>query len=133
MPEGGLVKPNRRVYVFDPSLVRSIFQNLIRERGVEGFYISTIVGVDLKDKGVIRLDYFTVLLPEEETIVFRTTIPRENPVIDSIIDIVPGALSAELEIHDLLGVFFKGNEFLKRGFFAPRDIVESSVYPLRRG
>jgi NADH-quinone oxidoreductase subunit C len=133
LPEGGLVKPNRRVYVFDSSQVRSIFQNLIRERGVEGFYISTIVGVDLKDKSVIRLDYFTVLLPEEETIVFRTTIPRENPVIDSIIDIVPGAYSAELEIHDLLGVIFKGNEFLKRGFFVPRDIVESGVYPLRRG
>ncbi len=130
---GGFVKPNRRVFTLEPSRVRSVFLDLVRERGQEGFYVSTIVGVDLKEEGLIRVDYFVVLLPEEETVVLRTAVPRDNPVLDSIVDIVPGALSGELETHDLLGVLFQGNPYLRRGFFVPSDVAEKGVYPLRRG
>ncbi|WP_434731082.1 NADH-quinone oxidoreductase subunit C [Thermogladius sp. KZ2Tp1] len=130
---GGFVKPNRRVFALEPSRVRSVFLDLVRERGQEGFYVSTIVGVDLKEEGLIRVDYFVVLLPEEETVVLRTAVPRDNPVVDSIVDIVPGALSGELETHDLLGVLFQGNPYLRRGFFVPSDVAEKGVYPLRRG
>ncbi|WP_440059656.1 NADH-quinone oxidoreductase subunit C [Thermogladius sp. 4427co] len=126
------VKPNRRVYRFDPGSVRSVFEKLISERGFEGFYVSTIVGVDLKDQGLFRLDYYVVLLPEEETVVYRTYIPRDKPIIDSIVDLVPGAFSAEAEIYDLLGIEFKGNSSLRRGFFVPSDIVDKKVYPLRK-
>jgi NADH-quinone oxidoreductase subunit C len=129
----GFVKPNRRVFTLEPSRVRSVFLDLVRERGQEGFYVSTIVGVDLKEEGLIRVDYFVVLLPEEETVVLRTAVPRDNPVLDSIVDIVPGALSGELETYDLLGVVFRGNPYLKRGFFVPSDVAEKGVYPLRRG
>ncbi|MGC9011889.1 NADH-quinone oxidoreductase subunit C [Thermogladius sp.] len=117
----------------EPSRVRSVFLDLVRERGQEGFYVSTIVGVDLKEEGLIRVDYFVVLLPEEETVVLRTAVPRDNPVLDSIVDIVPGALSGELETYDLLGVVFRGNPYLRRGFFVPSDVAEKGVYPLRRG
>jgi NADH-quinone oxidoreductase subunit C len=128
----GAVKPSRKLYIVEPGNVRRVFEALIEKFGYGGFYLSTIVGTDLRDEGRIRLDYYIVLLPEEETVVLRTFIPRENPVIDSLVDILPGALSGECETHDLLGVVFRGNPFLKRGFFAPRDVVEKGEYPLRK-
>lgn len=131
--ETGIVKPRRRLYVVKPEDVRKIFENLIEKFSYESFYLSTLIGTDIKDQGKIRLDYYIVLLPEEETIVIRTFIPRDNPVVQSIIDIVPGALSGECETHDLLGVVFKGNPFLKRGFFTPSDIQSrEGVFPLRK-
>lgn len=128
----GVVKPNRKVLIFDPKDVKAAFAELIQNIGYENFYLSTIVGTDLKDEGKIRLDYYVVILPEEETVVFRTYLPRDSPVIDSLIDIIPGALAGECETHDLLGVVFKGNPYLRRGFFVPEDIASSGEFPLRK-
>jgi membrane-bound hydrogenase subunit beta len=130
--EDGSIKPGRKIFVFRPENVRRIFGLMVEKYGYESFYLSTIVRVDLKDKGLMRLDYYVVLLPEEETIVLRTFLDRSNPVIDTIIDIVPGALSGECETYDLLGIVFHGNKALKRGFFAPSDLVEAGVFPLRK-
>ena len=128
----GEVKPHRPIYVFEPGKIRELFTKLIDLAGVEGFYVSTIVGTDLMKDGKVRLDYYVVFLPEEETIVIRTFLPRENPEIDSLLDIIPGVLSGECETYDLLGVVFKGNPALKRGFFVPKDVYEKGIYPLRK-
>ncbi|MEM0031482.1 MAG: NADH-quinone oxidoreductase subunit C [Desulfurococcaceae archaeon] len=130
--EKSVLKPNRKLFVVEPSYVRRIFESLIEKLGHGGFYLSTIVGTDLKEENKIRLDYYVVMLPEEETVVIRTFLPRENPVIDSLIDIIPGALAGECETYDLLGVVFRGNPFLKRGFFVPTDVSEKGIYPLRK-
>lgn len=130
--EKGIVKPGRKLYVVKPGDLRSVFTGLLEKTGREGFYVSTIAGTDLAGEGKIRLDYYIVLLPEEETIVIRTFLPRDNPVIDSLVDLIPGVLSGECETHDLLGVVFKGNPFLKRGFFVLSDLAERNVYPLRK-
>ncbi len=126
------VKPNRRIYTFKPERIREIISTMINNLGHDYFYISTVIGTDFPDKKLIRLDYYIVLLPGEETIVLRTWLPRDNPVIDSILDIYPGVLNAECETYDLLGVVFKGNPALKRGFFVPSDLVEKNIYPLRK-
>ncbi|MCD6301773.1 MAG: NADH-quinone oxidoreductase subunit C [Staphylothermus sp.] len=128
----GEIKPNRKVYSFDWSKIRELFTKLIDLVGVEGFYVSTIIGTDLINDGTIRLDYYVVFLPEEETVVFRTFLPRESPEIDSLVDIVPGVLAGECEAYDLLGIVFKGNPALKRGFFVPKDVYEKGIYPLRK-
>ncbi|MEM0004642.1 MAG: NADH-quinone oxidoreductase subunit C [Desulfurococcaceae archaeon] len=130
--EKGVLKPNRKLFIVKPEDVRKIFESLVEKTGYEGFYLSTITGTDLKDENKVSLDYYIVLLPEEETIVIRTYLPRENPVVESIIDIVPGALAGECETYDLLGVLFRGNPFLKRGFFTPTELAEKNVYPLRK-
>jgi len=126
------VKPSRKCFVFSSDQVRELFSDLIRVLGYENFYVSTIVGTDLPGEGKIRLDYYVVILPEEETVVFRTYLPRNNPVIDSLFDLIPGVLSGECETYDLLGVVFNGNPHIRRGFFAPKDLVEKGVYPLRK-
>jgi len=130
--ETGTIKPGRRLFHVKPESVREIFKTLVERYGYESFYLSTIVGTDLKEENKVRLDYYVVLLPEEETIVIRTHIPRDSPEIDSIVDIVPGALAGECETNDLLGVVFRGNPFLRRGFFAPVDVASKNVYPLRK-
>ncbi|OYT38466.1 MAG: NADH-quinone oxidoreductase subunit D [Desulfurococcales archaeon ex4484_58] len=127
-----IIKPNRRVYVFKSEDLKALFQDLIKVFGYENFYVATIVGTDLISEGKIRLDYYVNLLPDEVTVVFRTYLPRENPTIDSLIDIIPGVLSGECETYDLVGVVFRGNEFLKRGFFVPKEFVEQKIYPLRK-
>lgn len=130
--EKGVLKPSRKLFVVKPEDIRKIFESLVEKSGHEGFYLSTIVGTDLKEENKIRLDYYIVMLPEEETVVVRAHLPRENPVVDSIIDIVPGALAGECETYDLLGVVFRGNPFLKRSFFVPTEVSEKEIYPLRR-
>lgn len=130
--ETSTIRPGRRLFMVRPESVREIFKSLVERYGYEGFYLSTIVGTDLENEGKIRLDYYIVLLPEGETIAIRTHVPRNAPEIDSIVDIVPGALAGECETHDLLGVVFRGNPSLKRGFFAPSDIAGNSIYPLRK-
>lgn len=99
---------------------------------MDNFYLSTIVATDLLKDGLIRLDYFVVILPEETTITIRTFVSREKPVVDTLIDIVPGALSGELEVYDLMGVVFNGNPYLRDGFFKPMDLVKQKSYPLRK-
>ena len=132
LKESGVIKPNRKLYEFDHNKVKQIFKQLLEKLGEKGFYLATIVGTDmLKDKK-IRLDYYVVVLPEETTIVLRTFIDRDNPEIDSILDLVPAALAPECEIYDLLGVIFKGNPALRRPFFAPEELVEKGIYPLRK-
>jgi NADH-quinone oxidoreductase subunit C len=127
-----LVKPARRVFVVEPETVRKLFEEFIKQYGYESFYISTIVGTDFPSENKVRLDYYVVLLPEEENIVVRTFLERSNPVISTLVDIIPGVLSGECETHDLLGVVFKGNPFLRRGFFVATDIAEKDIYPLRK-
>lgn len=130
--EKGVIKPNRRLFTVKPEDVKNLFLELLSKYGYEGFYLSTIVGTDVPGESKIRLDYYVVLLPEEVTVVIRTYLDRRNPVIDSLVDIIPGALSGECETHDMLGVVFKGNPLLKRGFFVAKDIAEKGIYPLRK-
>ncbi len=126
------VKPDRRVFIFRPGDLRGLFTDLIRVFGTDNFYVSTIVAVDLVGEGRIRLDYYVVFLPGEEVIVFRTFIPRDKPEIDTLLDLIPGVFNAESEVYDLMGIVFRGNNTLKRGFFVPSDLVEKNIYPLRK-
>lgn len=126
------VLPGRVVLEFKPDDVRRLFSGLIEALGPDGFFISTLSATDLPEAGRVRLDYFVVLLPEEETVVFRTYLLRDKPVIQSVHDLVPGALPGECEAYDLLGVVFEGNAHLRRGFLAPEDAVELGEYPLRK-
>ncbi|RLG83559.1 MAG: NADH-quinone oxidoreductase subunit C [Thermoprotei archaeon] len=129
-----LMKPNRIVIEIKPEKIREFLTQLsktLEDRGKK-FYLSTIAGTDLIDKNVIQLDYHLIILPPGQGIVVRTYLPRDNPRIDSILDLIPGAFSGECETYDLLGIVFEGNKYLKRGFFVPIDITEKNIFPLRK-
>ncbi len=126
------IKPMRLVIEVNSRDLRNIFVKLLNVLGDTGFYLSTIVGTDLIKENKIRLDYYIVLLPQENVVVIRTYISREQPIVPSIVDILPGAYAGERETYDLLGVVFEGNKYLKRPFFVPEELVERGVYPLRK-
>ena len=127
-----VIKPSRVVIEISPNDLRKAVNMLKENLGDTGFYVNTIVGTDYPKDKAIQVDYYITLVPSEKTFVLRTRISRENPVIDSLIDLVPGVFPGECETHDLLGVVFNGNRYLKRGFFAPADIVDKNIYPLRK-
>ncbi len=59
-----------------------------------------------------------------------TEVPKENPKIQTIIDIIPGAALHELEVADLLGVVFEGNPSPRHFLFS--EYWPQGVYPLRK-
>jgi Ni,Fe-hydrogenase III large subunit/NADH:ubiquinone oxidoreductase subunit C len=60
----------------------------------------------------------------------KTEVPKENPKIQTIIDIHPGAVFHELEVADLLGVVFEGHPI--SGHFVLSEYWPEGVYPLRK-
>lgn len=121
----------RDVYVVEASKIREVMLDL-RNVYSDGAYLATIACVDKIKEGVFELNYFVHITSLGKTIIIRTFVPRTNSKIDTIIDIFPGAYSAEAEIYDLFGVEFTGNKFLKRGFFVASDVVAQGIYPLRK-
>lgn len=126
------MKPNRIVVEIEASKLREVLTKLTEVLGRESFYLSTIEGTDFPEKNTIRIDYFINIFKHNTYLVLRAYLPRENPVVPSIIDLVPGALAGELETHDLLGILFEGNNHLRRSFFVPEDVSSKGVYPLRK-
>ncbi|MEM4513134.1 MAG: NADH-quinone oxidoreductase subunit C [Ignisphaera sp.] len=126
-----VIKPNREVYIIDPTKIREVMQ-LIKNSYEDNVYLATIAGVDKAKENIFELNYFIHIVSLGKTIVIKTSIPRNNPKLDTIMDIIPGAYGAEAEIFDLLGIEFTGNKHLRRGFFVPLDIVSRGVYPLRK-
>ncbi|RLE50862.1 MAG: hypothetical protein DRJ21_01295 [Candidatus Methanomethylicota archaeon] len=91
-------------------------------------HIVTITGVDLgKD---IELIYHLSPDNRQWLLNIRTKVPKDNPKIETIIDILPGAIFYEREVNDLLGVIFEGHEMPKH-FILPDDWPEGE-YPLRK-
>ena len=81
----------------------------------EGYtLLNNINAVDLPKNGVIEV-YFIVEKPVKgEQIWVKTYVPRVNAVIDSIHDIYPLAYYIELEVHEMMGIEFRGHPSLKK-------------------
>lgn len=126
-----VVKPNREVFVVDAKNIREVM-NALRKAYDGGIYFATIVAVDKQKENIFELNYFIHIIYLGKTIVIRTAVPRGSPRIDTVVDIFPGAFEAEAEVYDLFGVEFVGNNYLKRGFFVPADVVAKNIYPLRK-
>jgi len=90
------------------------------------YHCSTITGMDLQGKLAV-IYHFEV---KEVTVSLKVVIPTSKAEVDTITDLIPGANFYEREVHDLLGIKFKGHPNLKR-LILPDDFPEG-VYPLRK-
>ncbi len=70
--------------------------------------------VDNLEKGVFEIYYILEKPGDGNQIWVKTLIPRNNPVIDSIHDILPLALYIEREVYEMMGIEFKGHPKLER-------------------
>lgn len=95
--------------------------------GLEDFaHLSTITGVDVGSR--VELIYHIVLKGVLASLKVRVS--KENPILPTIVDLIPGAVLYEREIHDLFGVRFKGNPDLSP-LILP-DTWPDGVFPLRK-
>jgi NADH:ubiquinone oxidoreductase subunit C len=86
-----------------------------------------ITGVDIQNRLMVVYHLESIALGHQ--IVLKTgTDDRENPELDSIVDLFKGAELHENEIFDLFGIRFKGHPNLRR-MFMPDDWIG---YPLRK-
>lgn len=88
-------------------------------------FLSCLSGVDCGDSLEV-----VAHLGHSIHVLVKASVPKNNPEIDSLTDILPAANLYEREVHDLLGIVFKGHPNLRR-IFLPEDWTEN-VYPLRK-
>lgn len=97
----------------DQEHVREFISRLVSEAHV--LHLSTITGLDLgQNLGIIY--HFT---HERDWVHVKILVPKTTPTIKSIVDIVPGAILYEMEIHDMLGLTFEGNPWINQKLLLP--------------
>jgi len=119
-------KSAKRIFVYiDKKKIKNIIHFLFVDLGAR---FSTASGID--DPGYFEILYHMAFDKEGMFVTVKTQINKSDPEIDSITSIVPGAEWIEREIHELLGIKFKGHPNLKRLLLA--DDWPEGVYPLRK-
>jgi membrane-bound hydrogenase subunit beta len=89
-------------------------------------HIMTITGLDLGQ----NLQIIYHFSHEQETIHVKTNVPKARPVALSIVDLVPGVILYEMEIHDMLGIEFIGNPWKDRKLLLPDEWPDDLPPPL---
>jgi membrane-bound hydrogenase subunit beta len=112
---------------------KSIFKDTVKHLADLQFpHLAVVSGNDLGK--IIELIYHFTLnydIPLGEiTLNISVDLPKEKPEIESICDIIPGALITEREKQEMLGVKIKGIPDNRR-LFVPEDFPDG-VYPWRR-
>jgi NADH-quinone oxidoreductase subunit C len=75
-----------------------------------------------------ELNYHLVSIPRRDKVRLRVNLAGDDPVVDSLVTVWPGANWLEREIFDLFGIRFSGHPDLRR-ILLPEDW---EGYPLRR-
>jgi NADH-quinone oxidoreductase subunit C/D len=66
-------------------------------------YLSSLTGVDYLPQNQMEVVYHVYKTTGGPALVFKVQLPREDPIIPSIVSIYPGAEFQEREAWDLLG------------------------------
>ena len=118
------VKRDRRIFIPVPrsNLIKTV-NILSNELNIQ--HLSTITARDTGNE----LEILYHFLFKGVVITVRTTCPKDDPTIDTIVNIFPGAVLYERELNDILGIVPKGHPDLRR-LVLPDDWVGG--YPLRK-
>ncbi len=116
----------RRIFVHvSKNAFKKVIQYLTQK--ADFTHISTITGVDIGEE-IEAIYHLSRDGRIELSLKVRT--PKDNPILPTVTDIIPGAVLYEREVHDLLGITFEGHPDL-----SPLVLPEgwpSDVYPLRK-
>ncbi len=89
------------------------FAQTLRDR--EGYdYLSSVTGVDYLPEDKMEVVYHAYKSTGGPGLVFKVQVPREDPVVPSLVSLYPGADFQEREAWDLLGIRFEGHPNLRR-------------------
>ena len=104
--------------------LRDVVRYLKEEHGF--VHIITISGVDMRE----NYEEVSHLRSEGISFSLKVPVPKDDPKVPSIVDILNGAVLYEREVNDLLGIFPEGHPDPKRLILA-YDWPEG-VHPLRK-
>lgn len=84
-------------------------------RDQHGFdYLTSLTGVDYLPDGKMEVVYHLARTTGGPLLVVKVQVPREDPIVPSVVSIWPGAEFQEREAWDLLGIRFEGHPDLRR-------------------
>jgi len=120
-----IVKRERRFAVnVDEKSLKRVIRRLMRMDNYT--HLSTITALEVGSE--IEVIYHFAFTDAMVSVKIR--ISKDDLLLPSIVDLIPGAALYEREIHDLFGVEFEGNPDLSP-LLLPDDWPEG-VYPLRK-
>ena len=112
-----------------PDRLRSVCEFLRDAPALKFKYLSDVTAVDLYP-GEPRFEvvYHLLALEPYQRLRLKVRLPGDNPKIESVVPIWPGANAFEREVFDLMGIRFDGHPFLRR-ILLPEDW---EGHPLRK-
>jgi len=115
----------RRIFI---TVDRSTYKDVIRflRDNIGVTHVSTISGVDAVDRFEV-IPHFSF---KGVVISVRGLIPKDNPEIDTISDVIPGAFFYEKEVHEMFGININGHPDLSH--LELPDEWPEGLYPLRK-
>lgn len=115
-------------YHFDARVAPDQVVEAARILDTAGFGIDAVTGVDwiAENEMEVVYDYFHPTTPLRAVV--RTRVPRDNPEVPTISEVLPGANWHERETHDFFGIRFAGHPNMKP-FLLPED---ADFHPLRK-
>ena len=112
----GILTPDERKgyegYIIKPEDLISFATAIRDDLGYD--YLSSVTGVDYLPDGLMEVVYHAFQSTGGPALVFKTQVPRENPVVPSLVPVYPGADFQEREAWDMYGIRFDGHPNLKR-------------------
>jgi NADH:ubiquinone oxidoreductase subunit C len=93
--------------------LKAFISRLINERSIR--HLTTITGLDL-DQNIGIIYHFS---HDRDTLHVKTLVPKTQPTAGSVVDIIPGAILYEMEIHDMFGITFSGNPWMDKKLLLP--------------
>ena len=77
-------------------------------------FLSSVTGVDYLPENQMEVVYHIYRTTGGPGLEFKVQVPRDNPIVPSLVPIFPGADFQERETWDLLGIQFNGHPDLRR-------------------
>jgi NADH:ubiquinone oxidoreductase subunit C len=104
---------NSKIIPVEPSRVKEACRAVSSLPGL--YHLSTIAATDRTDR--IEISYF--FWRGRSFFIVRTSVPKPEPRLDSVSDVLPGATLYEAEIQDLFGVSFTGSPYAGKRLLLP--------------
>jgi NADH-quinone oxidoreductase subunit C len=106
------------VLLIDPAKVRPVLDHL---HGKGYTFLASLHGVDYyPDEPRLGVLYELLDMNRVERISVKARVSTEEPEIDSVVELFPGAEFPEREVYDMFGVVFNGHPDLRR-ILMPED------------
>lgn len=112
----GIVAPEERKsyegYIVEAQNLIEFARTIRDELGYD--YLSSVTAVDYLPDDQFEVVYHAYQSTGGPGLNFKVQVPRDNPVVPSLVSVYPGADFQEREAWDLMGIRFEGHPNLKR-------------------